>query len=315
MEEKSRALHARRSLALFQIIFNERGKPDEILDPMDLHGKTVYEVFDAFLESIGNSLVELSSTSRYISIKESSHIEQGTLVFVSSGLAGEKGELLDVQSANVRYEFSANDAAMVSSRVLLTTRPQFNYAILCVEHVVHGAGDTTLLKAFKSQTRRIDEDLVMNFCELAEEEAINQFVSVECVEVRKYFDESDIANDIVGDGDYVTTLLKHKRGRPFDIKLLKMIKGDHRKVATLYGLSMKDEMESSLEDSKSTIYVTLKDRYGSQKRFEIDQDFGMPVREILNEEGEPELSPEQFVIKCEERCIRLSGRAGKMRNR
>jgi hypothetical protein len=305
-------IYARRTMCVYRISFSEFGRPSEILDPEVLKGASVYDLFDEFLEGLENDIFETSTPGRFVSIVGVEHVDSGSLVHLRSGLAGESGRLVDTVTADVEYSFGGTSAPMVDSRVFLTTRDGFGFAMLCVEHVLHGVGDTVILREFQKFFSDSRLGITMKYEALTEAEAIESFISVESVEVRSYLSSPEIESPLVSEGDYVSTILRHKRGRPLSTDVFMRARGNRKGVSSLFGVTMDPAVSASLDADSSKVFVTMKDRNRSNKTFEINESVEMPVRQILNDSGTPPLADATFVNLCVERCGLVSDRTGRI---
>lgn len=145
-----------RYLVAYKIMFNRRGNPDDIINVDDLSGKTALEHFEDFCNHSNNKLIPLNDTS-----EES-------------------------------YSYSGSDAGMVPSRCFIPNVYSRDYILVLVEHSKGGAGDTALFVPFRKYLDMVDHNIVTKNPEsITEAEAIDSFVSVEDIELKRYIEPSD----------------------------------------------------------------------------------------------------------------------------
>lgn len=299
--------YAERSLLIYKVMLNRRGIVSEPVYVDDVDGYTADDLFFGFCEKYRNELIELRSGSRFIRIKSCSRMDGGVLVKLMSGVSGEAFDVVDVESAETIQSFDEGKAPLVESRCFFTTDYGRGWAFLCVEHVAHGAGDTVLLEPFRKYLFEIVPKVTMKREPVIEAKVIDNFVSVESVEVKLYHGFSDIADAAIREGDYVSYKLGHGRANPFGLSIVDSLKRLGRKSPVLYGLG-----GTVFDDDRSIIYVYLKDKGGRTRRFVISEDLGMPFREVLNDAGSPPLDDQEFIGRCKEGCDSVGDATGRV---
>lgn len=290
--------YAPRSLVIYKVLVNHRGDTEDLFDVDDINGRTLIELFDQFCAQNENALLNATkNASKHVLLGERSFTEECLLVHLKSGSSGEHIDVIDVRSGSKAYEYDWDKASMVDSRCYLSIGHGKGYGLLCVEHVSNAAGDTVLFTPFRRFLANVDSDVVVRFEPFIETEVIDSFTSVENVVIKKYYEQNDIADSLVREGDCVTVSLTHKRGIPFNMGVIKTLLKDRKKAASLFALS------GDLFDSeKSTITVELKGPAGKKGKYIFGKGIDSKIREVLNDGGQPKLSDEKFVEKCAERC-------------
>ena len=294
-------------MVVYKIAINERRKPDEIIDINNVCGKHIGDLFIDFCKSGSGKLQEASQNGKYIQIGSVHPIQNGIVVSLLSGLAGDERQVFDVESAKKKYDLHAGDASMVSVRSYLTWKNTGKgYALLCVEHSANAAGDTVLFNPFKSYLRNVVPDVVVKFEPMSEIEVLEQFDSLERVEVRRYLGQGDRADQLTREGDCISYVINHKRGRPFGIGAVKDLLKESTNPAVMLGYS-----GTSVDSVESEIIVSLKDKSGRTTNFSLGGDYAVKVRQELNARGEKPLSDDQFIEACDNRCEIISERLGR----
>lgn len=300
--------YAPRSMIAYKVTFNERGKPENIVRIDDIGGFHVGELFKGFCRDGAGVLQALSRSGKYIRIVEPVDVEGGVLVSLFSGLAGDERQVFDVESAEKRFDLSVRDASMVEVRALLSWKSTgVGYAILCVEHSVNAAGDTVLFAPFKKYLRELVPGVVVDFDPVIEAEALEEFESLEKVEVRRYIGQTDKVDGITREGDWISYVISHKRGRPFSIKSVIDVIRERVEPAVLFGYH-----GTPVDHADSKIYVTLKDGKGTRRTFDIYGEYGIKVMERLTPPGVMPLSDPEFISACNDRCETIAERLGRM---
>ncbi len=300
--------YAPRSMVAYKLTLNVRRKPEEVVPIDDVCGWHIGELFEKFCKESVGKFIETSGSGKYIRVVSPSKVDGGVLISLLSGLAGDDRQVFDVTSAEKKYDLGVTDAPMVEVRALLSWRDTgCNYALMCVEHSPSAAGDTVLFRPFTNYLRDVVPGVVISLEPVIEAEALEAFESLEKVEVRRYLGSSDIADSLAREGDVVSYVLSHKRGRPFSIRSVVDVVREKANPAVLFGY------KGTLFDSDdSRLLITLKDSRGSRRTFDIFDDFGVKVREELTRPGQRPLSDEDFVAACNDRCETIAGRIGRM---
>lgn len=302
------AYYAPRSMVAYKISFNRRGHPDDPVLIDELDGMSVGDLFFGFCRNDAGRLQEASTGGKYLSLFEARRIDDGVMVRLLSGLGGEERQVYDIKSAEKRFDIAESDASMVPIRCLLSWKGTGRgYAILCVEHASGAAGDTVLFRPFRSYLRSACPNVVVDFEPVIEAEALDSFASLEEVEVKRYLEQDDLADRLTREGDYVAYKLGHMRGRPFNLGFVKELLTGKTDRSTLLGLK-----GSFLDSDRSVVSISLKDRRGAVRKFELGESFGMKVREVLNDAGSPPIPDDRFIEVCEDRCATIAAKAGRM---
>ena len=300
--------YAPRSMVAYKVKFNRRGHPDDLVYVDDVQGMSVGDLFFNFCTNDAGRLQEAAEGGRYLSLSEPQRIEGAVTVKLLSGLGGEARQVFDIESSEKRFDIAESDASMVTIRCMLSwRRTGRSYAILCVEHASGAAGDTVLFRPFRSYLKSVAPDVVVGFEPVIEAEALEAFDSLEEIEIKRYVEQGDMADGITREGDYISYKLGHRRGRPFGLDFVRELLTGKTDRSVLLGIE-----GTFLDSDRSVVCVGLKDRSGSVRKFELGADFGMKVREVLNDAGRPPVSDGEFVRVCEDRCATIAEKAGRM---
>ena len=293
-------------MVLYKVTFNERNDPKKTIRPQDVCGKSCNALFSDFIESNKRNLIKLRAGNKFVKPISCAIDNETALIKVSSGSSGENVDVVDVDSGSTEYQYGTDKAAMIDSRCFVSQKHGSGYALFCVEHTRNGAGDTSLFDPFRKYLRDRLPDVVVKFEALIEPEVIDNFVSVESVEIKKYIEPGDPANLLISEAATVSTKIMHKRAHPFGMDLYHSLVKTHGKaLASMVGLK-----ESVFDDDGLEVLVTLKHRTGATKTFVISDPLGVKIREVLNFNGEPPLDDSAFIAKCEERCDSAAERIG-----
>ena len=306
LSEPEKTMYSERSMVLYKVTFNERNNPDEIIRPQDIHGISCNALFSEFIENNIKDLIRLRAGNKFVK-PISCNTDDGTvLIKVSSGSSGENVDVVDIDSGSTEYQYGTDKAAMIFSRCFVSQNYGSGYALLCVEHTRNGAGDTALFEPFRRFLRNRVPDVVVKFEPLIEPEIIENFISVESVEVKKYIEPGDPANLLISEAATVSTKLMHKRAQPFSMGLYhSLVKTRGKAIASMVGLD-----ERAFDDEGLEVLVTLKHRSGATRTFVITDPLGVKIREVLNQNGTPPLDDDAFVSQCKDRCESAAERIG-----
>ncbi len=296
-----------RYLIAYKIMFNRRGDPNDIIYVDDLSGKIALDHFEDFCIHSKDNLIPLNKTGKFLSISSCTRENSGLLIRLMSGNAGENITVIDVDTSKESYSYSGSDAGMVPSRCFIPNVYSRNYILVLVEHSKGGAGDTALFVPFRKYLDMVDHNVVMKNPEsITETEAIDSFVSVEDIELKRYIEPSDPVDTVVKNAECVSVKLLHKRNHPFGINIAKMLIGNKRRAASLLGLN-----ESFIDDDKTEVLVRLKNREGQSRSFYVDGKFDMKLREVLNPNGKPVLNDNDFINRCCKKADFIHERLGR----
>lgn len=304
-------LHAERSLVLYKLRFNRRGTHDDVLDPHKLMGRSATALFQGFCASRWSDVVRVAKSDKFVTVTRCDEYDGGVLASYYSGRAGENGRIVNTETADVEHRYGGNSAPMTQSRLYVRLLPGAMYAIACVEHVNGAAGDTALLNEFRKYLFEAEHGVVLSREQVLIAEAMEAFTSVENVEFRTYVARPDIADNVrgtAGEDDYVSIKLNHRRRHPFPMSFLEDLLRDRSSVRTMFG-----GLGEFIDPSKpgSSIFVTVKDRAGSTRRFTLGDSMDVPLREVLNPINTPPLGDDEFVRRCDEKCGYAFGMMGR----
>lgn len=302
-------VYSARTLCVYKLVFNQRRKPDNILDIHDLDGSSVIKHFSNFANSPNSRSTNTGDSVRVYRLKSTGEEDdEYILANIESGIAGENRVVFDTESELDVSKMTPSQAALVATRVLLTTKGTGNeYALLCVEHASGAGGDTVSISAFKNYLGSAAPNVVMKHEPVMEKEALDAFTSIEQVAIKYYLKQGDIADSLIKESDYITLSYNHKRNRPFSLSLLENIKTLKDRRNTLVGLK-----GSIVDNDASIVEVKMKDNTGKTKNFLIDDTFSMKVSELLNSQGNGPLSNAEFKKACFDKCEDISSRLGRI---
>lgn len=299
--------YAPRSMVAYKLTLNERMHPANVVFIDDVMGTHIGKLFERFCIDSTGQLIGASTTGKYLQLERPQKTDDGILVSLLSGRAGDNRKVYDITSTKHKFDLNVQDAPMVSVRALLSWRGTGRkYAIMCIEHSSNAAGDTILFNPFKNYLLKAIPNVVINFEPVIEAEALDSFVSLEKVEIRRYLGQSDRVDQLTREGDYISYVLSHKRGRPFSIQSVKDIIKEKTHPSVLFGYK-----GTPLDDNESKILITLKDSSGRKRTFDIYDDYGMKVMEQLSPAGHEPLPDCDFIEICNERCETISARLGR----
>lgn len=297
---------AEHTMLLYKICFNERNKPEKPVKITDVDGFSLAELFERFCNECVGEFLTTKTGGRHINIHHCVKRGENVLVHLRSGKSGIPFDVIDIESTNTMESYDENAASMVPFRCFLSAEHGTGYALLCMEHVPNAAGDTVLFQPFAGFLRSVVPDVVMRPPEaISLPEVLDEFVSAESVEIKKYIEQSDFADSLIKEGDSVSFKLNHKRGRPFPVDIFRFLE-DKKSRAALFSITGK-----LFDPERDRVFVSLKDKNGSTRRFKVGDSLSMRFREVLNPEGAPPLSDDEFVRFCMDRCREVEDRIGR----
>ena len=170
------------------------------------------------------------------------------------------------------------------------------------------AGDTAIFGPFKEYIASTDTDYVLEYEAVTEKEAIEHFVGVETIEVKRYLKQKDLADTVVSEANCISTTLTHRRNRRFSLASFRSALADKNNAVSLFGLM---PLEDSDAYSKVEVFFKLRGKDGKPHRFMLDNQLDVKIREVLNEKGVAPLSDEAFLDCCDSRCEEIELRFGR----
>ncbi len=299
--------NAQRSFVVYKIQIHKRRKPDEICDLDTIHNIGIKALFVNFISET-RGVVRIGNSSKYLCFNPAKTTKEGVLASYLSGVSGEEITMVNPDSGKILETFSSGNAPMPQSRVYMKAGYSPKYALVCIEHVQGSAGDTALFAPFRGYIASSDSDCVLKWEAVTEAEAVNNFIGVESIEVKRYLKMRDCADSAVSEARCITTTLSHRRGRRFSLAPFRAALADRSKAVSLFGLM---PVEESMEYEKTEVYFRLRGKDGKTHRFFLDNHFDVKVREVLNEKGEPPLSDEDFLDRCDSRCEGIQDKLGR----
>lgn len=299
-------IHAERTLVVYKLTVNVRRKPDEWVPVDDIEGWHIEELFEAFCREKEGELLSTKAGGRHIRLQSAAQYPRAALARLCSGRSGVAFDVVDTVSAGTISSFDETAASMVPYRFYLSAAHGASYALACVEHVPNAAGDTVLLGPFRDYIYSLVPDVVVKHEPVTIPEALDAFVSVEEVSVKKYLEQSDMGDSLLREGDCVTYSLTHKRGHPFGMDMMKALLDRRGRAVTLVGIS-----GSILDPERDEVSVRLKDKHGRTRRFVVGAPLDMKFREVVTPEGKPPLNDGDFAGFCQERCYEVEERIGR----
>lgn len=274
----------------------------------DVGGIGLLELFNSWAQPG----LDLSNSNEQIhtAIDQVAHYKRATLVHVSTGSWGDTDRrLVDHTGERDPRTIDADDAATDTTRALLIVPPKAEVGLWFVERQGNSAGGSRIWRAFESvveqapriqsprggqrvvRTKRATVTLGSDWATTAE---------LQEVSVRKYEPASEAGDP---DNYHITDMVHENRFRPKKRKtnfpprlrdrLLRAT--DLYDAASLFGITETDA--DLLED------VSVRMTDGRQeKTFEIFSPAGPTVLEVLNEHGQPAISPAKFLEECAHRA-------------
>lgn len=116
-------VYAARTLCVYKLVFNQRRKPDNILDIHDLDGSSVIKHFSNFANSPNSRSTNTGDSVRVYRLKSTGEEDdEYILANIESGVAGENRVVFDTESELDVSKMTPSQAALVATRVLLTTK-------------------------------------------------------------------------------------------------------------------------------------------------------------------------------------------------
>ena len=299
--------HAQRSLVVYKIWMHRRGKPDEVLDFSSVCAAGIHHVFKDFVDA-NKSVAQVKGTPKHILFTGWEEFDNGIVAKYASGTSGERITMVDPDSEKILDEFSSDKAPMVDSRVYLKGGFSDKYALACIEHVQGSAGDTVIFGPLRDHIASLENKPVLKWEAVTEAEAIDHFIGVESIEVKRYLKQRDLSDSLISGAKCITTTLTHKRGRRFSLSAFSAALADRQKAVSLFGLMPLDNLD---EYSRTEVFFKLKGKDGKEHRFCLDDRLDVKIREVLNEKGTPPLSDDEFVANCDSRCEEIELRLGR----
>lgn len=298
-------LYAQRTLAVYRVWLTERGKPDEVLDAADAHGKDILDLFGDFCAEMKTAPAQVNESERFIRFRRCDFIGDIAFAEMESGRAGLSVSIMDTRTFEDAGSYREDMAGLVPSRMVLRRTPGFGYAVACIESVPNGGGVTTPLTMFRTFSNSKRFGTTMRYERIEELEALNAFTGIEEIELKRYRRPDDVSDSVVANLGAVSHMLRHAKRKLMPLSLVDGFLKDRRAVAEYVGV----ETEYS---GREEIFVTLRSKEGRSRKFTMGKDLAVPVTELLNESGQQPLNDDEFIRRCTESCIRAESTLDRM---
>ena len=294
---------AKRTMVMYAMRFRERRNTDENsrFDVDDIMSGDLLNIFSDWIASLENGIVPKKNAEDWTRITNHYRVDSDAiLLHVETGKGGESGTIIHMPSGEAGAQFDEDDAVTVQARLLLIAPRKCKTAIMCIEHVQHGGGDTRVLAAFAHYfSKTFSDAATMDKAPVLIPGILEQgFKGIDSVDVNAYLSPSDVAAGIVGTDAYIVHSLHHQRNKLFGVGLLNRFFQDPKLPGTLVGLEGKD-----LDDLKpKDVTIRWVGEDGSRNHFTLDEQAELKVRMVLNDYGEPCLDDAMFISKCRKCC-------------
>lgn len=285
---------ARRTMVMYSMRFHGRLDKDATVLPSDINGENLLDLFELWRDSLEDGLVPRKGSddwTRVLSMERCPISGDSLLISVQTGKSGEKGEVVDPPTGSTLYSFEADAVTAVKARIFVTVPSRSPVALMCVEHIVHGGGDTRVLSSFAHFMSKYRDEVTMDRAAVFMPGTLEEsFKAMESLEVRVYASPDDVGSDVVESTAYVAHRLVHQKRKPFSLNLFRRILGNPAIAGRLVGV------EAPIQEKD--VYVTLKDVNGGSRKFSLNDELDTKFREVLNESQEPPLNDAEFIGRC-----------------
>ena len=291
---------ARRTLTAYALEFYRKRHPEQTFAPSDLDGADLLDAFEAWCRNLGPDDLHDPDRNRWVRVSDTRRVGRSLLVDVEVGSWGEAGALRDAQSGTVVTAITEDQAPTGMTRALLHVPTPGETALYFCEYSGRGSGGTILLTNFATHWSH-SSDFTMKRNAVTEGEVWAESAELREVEVRVREHSSDLADPTSETLAILSHVLRPPRRHFLRRDLLDELRAHPERAARSVGLSDMPQ--------RSEVLVTLRTSEGRQKKFVLGDGDDLPsMREELNGPGEPPLSDEVFVSRCEEKAADLLDR-------
>ena len=298
----------RRTIAGHRICLHRRGKPKEAATPADLDGKHFCDIFEHWAnEKQSEGVIQVRDQSIIRVDRVTRYNKSIVVVDVMFGKAGEKGEVVDLESSTIRFSLSENDVPVSSTRAVLLCPPQGQMAVWFSEYSMRSSGASELLALFSKQWSKLNTGFTFNKERLiAKEIALTEGIvqEIEIRLTRRAKDRADGQEAIMGT---ISHSFKPSKKTPLKSKIIEIFRENPAEAYELVGIQ-----DKIIDENESEIFVSV-DINGKQRKVEIfNPDDGLYFREELNDSAHPELNDDELVKFCNEEALLFFERSGFM---
>lgn len=306
-------LYAERSMVAYRLRAKRFRSKDESVSMDELDGKSLYQWVEAYRSSAGGTFSSIGRSGRYYMPVDCRVLDEGALVTLASGTAGELREIYDLGTCAKGESLARDEVPTVHTRVFVTTERTPSYGLVFVEHSASAAGDTAFLRGFTSFMGKECRPVTLDWTAVFEPEAIESLRGISKVEFVRTYTSNDVAEGASALAREVRCSVAAKRGRFFPARLLgsamTAVEGavaGMQGCLSLFGASLPDW--ACDEGTRAFADVVRGD--GTKRRVEVGLGCDFKMREILNEKGSPELEDNDFVGVCLDKAEVLWDRYG-----
>lgn len=298
----------RRTLVGHELQFHEKyTRNPERYEPSNLLGRNLMDIFLEWCNSVEKSTLLSTDTNIWLAINDIYSVSpQIALLKLAIGKWGEDGVLLESEGGQEITKIAESQVPTAETRAALLVPPQGYTAFLFSEGSNRGCGGAKLLPKFAHYWSRASDSITMERDRVIESDAILAAARVTGVEVRSRVCSSDLADfgsPAFASISHAARVGRKGKGLPFDF--FRRLEKTPALAAKYVGIR-----EDDFDPQSHEVLVTLKAE-GKTKKFDLnDEDGGFFYNEVLNSNGEPILSDNEFVVRCVEKADERLREAG-----
>ena len=290
----------KRSLSVRKVTFQKKydrsGNPEQF-SPADLDGKNLLDLFDAWMkEPNAIPLMEPGSDDCVVVKKVSRPDKYSLFIDTNSGKRGEEGDLYRPDSSRPAQHINEEDAATGHTRALLYVPERGRNALLFSEHCLRGTAGKRLLDLFSRRFAKQCPSIKLKSEYVCEgPEWLEHIKAVKSIEIRAHRLPKKSYDALGTTAGSFNLEFKPDTRRSFPIqKYLKLreAKDEANILDSVFGIPELDG------EGKSKLLATVVGNDDRTKKVDFDKEVLPHFLRTLSENGDPEISDDEFIQRC-----------------
>lgn len=301
-----RSLSVRR--LTFQKKYDRSGNPEQY-SPADLDGKNLLDLFESW--SLGPNAIPLMEpgSDDCVVLKSVTRPDKFSLfIDTNSGKRGEEGDLYRPGSSRPAQHINEEDAATGHTRALLYVPERGRNALFFSEHCLRGTAGKRLLDLFNRWFSKQFPSVKLKSEFVCEgPDWLEHIKAVKSIEIRAHRLPKNSYEALGTTNGSFNLEFKPDKGRGFPILnylKLRKIKDEANIVETVFGMPELDG------EGKSKLLATVVGNDDRTKKVDFDKEVLPHFLRTLSENGEPEISDDEFIQRCNVHADEILKRLG-----
>jgi hypothetical protein len=280
------------TLDLKSLAARRRNTEDHPVAPL-IQGHSLLEHFAAYAKSVPAKGLAISKSELYLRVTNVACRGSYVMVSVESGIFGDNGKVYDVETGAFKYDKSSKQSVTTATRVVMFLPPDADQAIFAVEKAGNSRG-FTLFNSFIKAMRDHDHSFVYISANIYETDTwteLSKLTRVQLTAKEKRFSKIEgLDKDKVVVANLQQCILPPDKQKYLPDTVKQAILDRRLDATSLFSVS---------DDLDKEVKITLRSN-DREKTFILGKQ-GTPLyREVLTDDGAPQLDDDSFIKKVAE---------------